>query len=80
MVVAFAAAAAGAPPITGSLRHVVFDVRPSAGPADAERDREGGERVLAFVGIHASQGASGLVVESSLTRARERTRRGSRRG
>jgi NADH-quinone oxidoreductase subunit H len=63
VVVAFAAAATGAPPITGSLRHVVFDVRPSAGPADVERDHEG-QRVLSFLGIHATQGASGLFVES----------------
>jgi NADH-quinone oxidoreductase subunit H len=45
------------------MRHVIFDVRPSAGPADVERDHEG-QQVLSFLGIHATQGPSGLFVES----------------
>jgi NADH-quinone oxidoreductase subunit H len=61
--VAFAAAAPGAPPVAGELGHLVLDVRPGATPADADRDREG-QRVLAWLGLQASAGGSGLTVES----------------
>jgi NADH-quinone oxidoreductase subunit H len=61
--VAFAAATPGAAPVAGVLRHVVFDVRPSAGPADAEQQREG-VRLLAYVGMVAMATASGLAVTS----------------
>jgi NADH-quinone oxidoreductase subunit H len=61
--VAFAAAAAGAPPVAGVLAGVTLDVRPGGADADADRD---GERALAQLGIHAgaAAGAAGLAVES----------------
>ena len=61
--VAFAAAAPGAPPIAGVLRHVTLDVRPGSTASDTERDHEG-ERVLQWLGLKASQGPSGLAVET----------------
>ena len=61
--VAFAAAMAGAPPVAGVLRGVTLDVRPSAAPADTDRDKEG-DRLLAWVGIEALAGPSGLAVRS----------------
>jgi NADH-quinone oxidoreductase subunit H len=61
--VAFAAAVPGAPPVAGVLRHVTLDVRPGASASAAEREREGG-RVLAWLGIKAAPGATGLTVES----------------
>jgi NADH-quinone oxidoreductase subunit H len=59
--VAFAAAVPGVAPVAGILRHVTFDVRPSAAPSDLERDREGA-RLLAWVGLQTSAAISGLVV------------------
>lgn len=59
--VAFAAATAGAAPVAGVLRHVVFDVRPSAAPSDAEQQREGAS-LLAWVGLEATPVVSGLAV------------------
>jgi NADH-quinone oxidoreductase subunit H len=61
--VAFAAAAPGAPPIAGLLRHVTLDVRPGSAASDTEGDREG-ERVLAWLGLKAAEGPSGLAVEA----------------
>ena len=61
--VAFAAATPGAAPVAGVLRHVVFDVRPSAAPGDAEQQREGA-KLLAWVGLEATAGPSGLAVTS----------------
>jgi NADH-quinone oxidoreductase subunit H len=64
--VAFAAAAPGAAPIAGVLRHAVLDVRPSASAADAARESEGA-RVLAFVGLHVApptRRGIGLMVEA----------------
>jgi NADH-quinone oxidoreductase subunit H len=64
VVLSFAAAeGTGSAPVTGSLRHVVFDVRPSTGPSEATHLHEG-ERLLDFAGIRAKPGGSGLVVES----------------
>ena len=61
--VAFAAAAPGAPPIAGVLRHVTLDVRPGSAASDTEGDREG-ERVLAWLGLKAVESPSGLAVEA----------------
>ncbi|HEY1690956.1 MAG TPA: NADH-quinone oxidoreductase subunit H [Polyangiaceae bacterium] len=60
--VAFAAAAPGAPPVAGELRHLVFDVRPGATAADAERAEEG-RRLLAWMGLRVEAGGSGLAVQ-----------------
>ena len=61
--VAVAAAAPGAPPIAGVLRHVTLDVRPGSAASDTEGDREG-ERVLAWLGLKAVESPSGLAVEA----------------
>jgi NADH-quinone oxidoreductase subunit H len=61
--VAFAAAAPGAPPIAGVLRQVTLDIRPGSTASDTDADREG-ERVLDWLGLKATQGASGLAVET----------------
>jgi|CZKU01.1.fsa_nt_gi NADH-quinone oxidoreductase subunit H len=64
--VAFAAAAPGAAPVAGTLRHAVLDVRPSASVADTAREPEG-RRVLAFLGLHVEPPARrgiGLMVEA----------------
>jgi NADH-quinone oxidoreductase subunit H len=61
--VAFAAAAPGAPPIAGVLRHVTLDVRPGSTASNTEGDREG-ERVLAWLGLKAEDSPSGLAVEA----------------
>jgi len=61
--VAFAAAAPGAPPIAGVLRHVTLDVRPGSAASDTQGDREG-ERVLAWLGLKAAESPSGLAVEA----------------
>jgi NADH-quinone oxidoreductase subunit H len=61
--VAFAAAAPGAPPIAGVLRHVTLDVRPGSTASNTEGDREG-ERVLAWLGLKAAESPSGLAVEA----------------
>jgi NADH-quinone oxidoreductase subunit H len=61
---AFAAAAPGAAPIAGLLEDVTVDIRPSASPSTRElqRAREG-RRALAWMGVQAVAGASGLFVE-----------------
>ncbi len=61
--VAFAAAAPGAPPIAGVLRHVTLDVRPGSAASNTQGDREG-ERVLAWLGLKAVASPSGLAVEA----------------
>jgi NADH-quinone oxidoreductase subunit H len=61
--VAFAAAVPGAPPVAGVLRHVTLDVHPSGAASGAERDREGA-RALAWLGLKATPGATGLSVEA----------------
>jgi NADH-quinone oxidoreductase subunit H len=64
--VAFAAAAPGAPPVAGVLRHAVLDVRPSASAVDRAHDAEG-ERVLEYMGIRAtspSRRGLGLAVDA----------------
>jgi NADH-quinone oxidoreductase subunit H len=64
--VAFAAAVQGASPIAGVLSGVTFDVRPTASPADIEREHEG-ERVLGWIGLHVAPAArvgSGLPVSA----------------
>jgi NADH-quinone oxidoreductase subunit H len=61
--VAFAAAAPGAPPIAGVLRHVTLDIRPGSTASDTEGDRQG-ERVLTWLGLEVAEGPSGLSVES----------------
>ena len=48
--VAFAAASMGAPPVAGTLRQVVLDVRPAASPRNAEADEQG-RRLAAFAGL-----------------------------
>lgn len=65
--VAFAAAARGAPPVGGSLGHVLFDVRPSLRASDAARDAEGA-RLLEWLGTHAmpapdTRAATGLTLD-----------------
>lgn len=59
--VAFASASPGASPVAGVLRHVVFDVRPSAAPSDVDREREG-QRLLSWVGLQVSTGSSGVLI------------------
>ena len=61
--VAFAAAAAGAPPVAGTLRSVTFDVRPGAHALDRTRDDEGG-RFLAWIGLRVAPTMAGLAVEA----------------
>jgi NADH-quinone oxidoreductase subunit H len=61
--VAFAAASAGEPPVVGTLRRVIFDVRPRAGALGAALEREG-TQLLAWLGVRAVATASGLLVES----------------
>jgi NADH-quinone oxidoreductase subunit H len=63
--VAFAAAAVGAPPVAGTLRQVVLDVRPSASARNAETEQQG-ERLVAFAGLQVGRAARrgiGLPVE-----------------
>ena len=60
--VAFIAAAPGAAAVTGHLAHVTLDVRPS--PGSARRLEQSGEALLAWLGVRARSGGSGLVVES----------------
>jgi NADH-quinone oxidoreductase subunit H len=63
--VAFAAAAVGAPPVAGTLRQVVLDVRPSASARNAEVEQQG-ERLAAFAGLQVGAAARrgiGLPVE-----------------
>ena len=58
--VAFAAAAAGAAPVAGTLHHAVLDVRPSASPVDRAHEADGA-RALAYMGLRATaQGRRGL--------------------
>jgi NADH-quinone oxidoreductase subunit H len=61
--VAFASTSPGAPPVAGVLRHVQFDVRPSVSAASMEQEREG-EKLLTWVGLEGTAGASGLSVTS----------------
>jgi NADH-quinone oxidoreductase subunit H len=61
--VAFAAAVPGAPPIVGALRHATLDVRPLPTASDGERDRDGA-RLLAWLGVRATPGPSGITVET----------------
>jgi NADH-quinone oxidoreductase subunit H len=51
--VAFAAAAAGAAPVAGLLRHAVLDVRPSASAVDRAYEADG-ERALEYMGLRAT--------------------------
>lgn len=62
--VAFAAAAAGQPPIAGQLQGITIDARPIARASDSARDAEG-ERTLALLGVHVAPGAhrTGLLVD-----------------
>jgi NADH-quinone oxidoreductase subunit H len=58
--VAFAAAAAGAAPVAGTLQHAVLDVRPSASPVDRAHEADGA-RALAYMGLRVTaQGRRGL--------------------
>jgi NADH-quinone oxidoreductase subunit H len=64
--VAFAAASPGAPPVAGTLRHAVLDVRPSASPVDRGHEADG-QRALEYMGLRvtaASRRGLGLTVES----------------
>jgi len=61
--VAFAAAAPGAPPIAGVLRHVTLDVRPGSAASDTRGDKEG-ERALAWLGLKVARDAAALLVET----------------
>jgi len=67
--VAFAAVAAGAPPVTAVLRNVTLDLRPPSAPPSVVRERmEEGGRVLAALGIHPKEPGSttqrGIAVET----------------
>jgi NADH-quinone oxidoreductase subunit H len=70
--VAFAAAAPGAEPIAGGLEHVTIDVRPIASASLRGRELEG-ERALAWLGVQAVEGVSGLVVEAVQPGSRARS-------
>ncbi len=64
--VAFAAASPGAPPVAGTLRHAVLDVRPSASAVDRGHEADG-QRALDYMGLRvtaASRRGLGLTVES----------------
>jgi len=61
--VGFAAALPGAPPIVGALRHVTLDVRPGGVRRDEAAEQEG-RRALAWMGLTAEPGPSGLAIES----------------
>ena len=66
--VAFAAAAPGAPPVAGVLRHAVLDVRPSASAVDRAHEADG-ERALEFMGLRVTVPARrglGLAVDAVL--------------
>jgi NADH-quinone oxidoreductase subunit H len=58
MEVAFSAAVAASPPIAGVLTGVTLDVHPSA-LTGVDRDGEG-DRVLAFLGLHAAAAGGGV--------------------
>jgi NADH-quinone oxidoreductase subunit H len=63
--VAFAAAAPGAAPVAGVLRHALLDVRPSASAIDRGHEAEG-QRVLEYMGIQVAAPARrglGLAVD-----------------
>jgi NADH-quinone oxidoreductase subunit H len=60
--VAFAPAAAGAPPIAGYLGNLTLDVRPHASASTRERQQKG-ERLLAWLGIEAAASPPGLVIQ-----------------
>jgi NADH-quinone oxidoreductase subunit H len=73
VVVAFAAAVAGTPPVAGTLSNVTLDIRPTATGATAQRDRDAeGARILAALGLHAipNGGGAGLRIESVDPRSR----------
>jgi hypothetical protein len=61
--VGFAAAAVGAPPVSGVLAGTTLDVRPSIAADDAEHGRDGAQVLLAL-GIQATPVGSGLSVDS----------------
>ncbi len=68
--VAFASATAGAPPVAGVLRSANLDVRPSLSLADSALAESEGRRVLAWIGVSATEGGSGLFVEAVEPRSR----------
>jgi NADH-quinone oxidoreductase subunit H len=73
VVVAFAAAVAGTPPVAGTLSNVTLDIRPTATGAAAQRDRDAeGARTLAALGLHVipNGGGAGLRIESVDPRSR----------
>lgn len=73
VVVAFAAAIAGTPPVAGTLSNVTLDIRPSATGAASQHDRDAeGARILAALGLHAipNGGGAGLRIESVDPRSR----------
>ncbi len=64
--VAFSAAAPGAAPVAGVLRHALLDVRPSASAIDRGHEAEG-QRVLEYMGVQAAaptRRGLGLAVDS----------------
>jgi len=70
--VAFAAASPGAPPVAGTLRQVVLDVRPGASPRNAEADGQG-QRLAVFAGLELGGSARrgiGLPVEGVVAGSR----------
>ncbi|MDP9152576.1 MAG: hypothetical protein M3O36_21845, partial [Myxococcota bacterium] len=62
--VAFAAVVPGASPVAGVLRGATLDVRPSRTVEDSSITEKEGGRVLAWMGVRASAGGSGLFVEA----------------
>ncbi|HEY8074053.1 MAG TPA: PDZ domain-containing protein [Labilithrix sp.] len=64
--VAFASSAAGMPPLVGTMRNVVLDVRPSSvGSAIVDARNVEGARILAFLGIRPGVATGrGLVVDA----------------
>jgi NADH-quinone oxidoreductase subunit H len=79
LTVAFAAGAPAAPPVSGILRDVWLDVRPTT-PQDAilEAERAEGERTLKFLGIQpdmASLAAGGVLIHSIEQNSRAQTAR-----
>jgi NADH-quinone oxidoreductase subunit H len=73
--VAFAAASMGAPPVAGTLRQVVLDVRPGASPRNAEAEEQG-RRLAAFAGLELGGSARrgiGLPVEGVVAASRAET-------
>src|SRR5262245_57699147 len=57
VVAAFASRTAGAPPVTGTVQHVVLDVHGPAVPTELVKEREAeGARALSFVGMEIEDG------------------------